>query len=152
MTGIAKSILIAMIVAVCLMIFTQFIYFFPSYMTMVIETFNLSQIAASDNYIKNTYLTDSLRRLESHPNFSDVKIDVTNADGSTATGYDDETLYEHSADSEKPYRQRGNEVQVEVSALYRLSITLWGTPVEEYMRVSFTLTTTGLKHYKDLAY
>ncbi|HOA97866.1 MAG TPA: hypothetical protein PKK29_08850, partial [Acetivibrio saccincola] len=56
------------------------------------------------------------------------------------------------SENQKPYRQRGKPVTVEIRAVYPLSITLWGKEYERELPVSFSITTTGLKHYKDLDY
>ena len=153
----AKTILISILVSVCLLLFTNLMFFFPWYMTLVIETFNLSQIAASDNYVKHTYYYDIERRLEDKPIFREkadkIEIIVLNKDHATAVGSDDETYYFSRSEIEKPYRQRGEPVNVEIRAVYPLSINLWDDErLEREIPVSFSLETIGLKHYKDLEY
>ncbi|HEX9058744.1 MAG TPA: hypothetical protein VF941_01040 [Clostridia bacterium] len=154
MQGVAKAVLISILVSVCILLFVNLVFFFPWYMTLVIETFNLSQVAANDNYIKQSYYDDALERLKDRPIFRDkpdkIVISAKNEGGFTAVGDNDETTYEALTDLQKPYRQRGKPVTVEVDAVYPLSITLWGNKVEKDIPVSFSLTTIGLKHYKDL--
>lgn len=154
MQGVAKAVLISILVSVCILMFVNLIFFFPWYMTLVTETFNLSQVAASDNYIKETYYDDAINRLQDRPIFrdkpNDIAINVKNSSGYTATGNNDETYYEGFAEFEKPYRQRGEPITVEVEAVYPLSITIWGKEVEREIPVSFSMTVVGLKHYKDL--
>lgn len=154
MQGIAKGLVITILVSICIMLFTNLVFFFPWYMTMVIETFNLSQAAASDNYIKQAYYDDALDRLKTRPIFrdkaSDIVITVKNDDNYSAVGDDDESVYSGLTELSKPYRQRGKPVSVTVEAIYPLSVELWGTPYEKELTVSFSLTTIGLKHYKDL--
>lgn len=154
MKGFAKAILISMFVSIAFILFTNLIYFFPWYMTLVYETFNLSQVAASDNYVKQSYFDDIEYRLENKPIFrerrDEIEINITNEYGNEAVGYDDETYY--STLTNKPYLQRGHSITVELRAVYPLSISIWGNPVEKEIPVSFTLKTTGLKHYKDLDY
>ncbi len=156
MQGFAKAVLAAILVSICIMLFTNMVFFFPWYMTLITETFNLSQIAASDNYIKQSYHDDSLDRIKDRPIFRDKAsfIDITaiNSDGDDAVGRDDESYYEDLGEYDKPYRQRGEPVTVEISAVYPLSITLWGTKYEKELPVSFSITSVGLKHYKDLDY
>ena len=156
MKGFAKAVLAAIFVSVAFMIFINFIYFFPWYMTIIYETFNLTQIAANDNYVKESYYNDILYRLKEKPMFREkaekIEIIVLNDDGYTAIGNDDETIYEDSLDYEKPYKQRNSHLSVEIKAVYPLSVTLWGQKVEREIPVSFSLKTTGLKHYKDLDY
>ncbi len=156
MQAFAKSILISILVSVCLLLFTSLIFFFPWYMTLVVETFNLSQIAAGDNYVKQTYYDEALHKLRDRPIFRDkadeINIEVLKDGGGSAIGYDDETLYYYLGDNEKPYRQRGESITVRISAEYPFSITLWGEPLERPFPIQFELKTVGLKHYKDLPY
>ncbi|MCJ8011824.1 hypothetical protein MUG84_08720 [Paenibacillus sp. KQZ6P-2] len=154
MRGLAKSVLVAILVSVCIMMFTNLVFFFPWYMTLVVETFNLSQAAASDNYIKQSYYDDALDRMRNRPIYrdkaEDIRIAVTNESGYSAIGGDDEEAYAALTEWEKPYRQRGKSVTVTVSAVYPLKVTLWGKKYEQEIPASFSLTTIGLKHYKDL--
>lgn len=156
MRGIAKSLLVTILVSVCIMLFTNLVFFFPWYMTLVVETFNLSQAAASDNYIKQSYYDDTLSRLKDRPIYrekaGDIRITAVNESSYNAVGSDDETVYAALTELDKPYRQRGKPVKVTVSAVYPLAITLWGKKYEREIPVTFSLTTTGLKHYKDLNY
>ena len=154
MQGMAKAVLISILVSVCILLFVNLVFFFPWYMTLVIETFNLSQVAANDNYIKQSYYDDALERLKDRPIFRDkadkIVISAINEGECTAVGDNDETTYEELTELQKPYRQRGEPVTVEVSAVYPVSITIWGNKVETDIPVSFSLTAIGLKHYKDL--
>lgn len=157
MKGIAKATLISIIVTVALFVFTSFIYFFPWYTTLIVETFNLSQIVAGDNYLKATYREDTLSRLQDKPIFREypdkIKIEVYKEDGSTkAEGDDDETIYETSVDQDKPYQQRGYTIEVKISAVYPLKITIWGRTIVQDIPMEFKMKTVGLKHYKDLDY
>ncbi|TCK90646.1 hypothetical protein EDC19_2415 [Natranaerovirga hydrolytica] len=157
MQAIAKAILKTIIVTVFILLFMNMVYFFPWYMTMITETFHISQLVANDNYLKQSYYDESLNRLRERPIFRerkyDIEIIVLNESGSRAVGYDDESLYEYSTDFSKPYRQRGSPITVEIKANYPLSLTLWGNRIEGIdIPASFSLTTFGLKHYKDLEY
>ncbi|WP_238655345.1 hypothetical protein [Paenibacillus piscarius] len=156
MRGVAKSFLIAIVVAASIMVFTNLVFFFPWYMTLVIETFNLSQVAAGDNYIKQSYYDDALKRLKERPIYREhpdqIEIEAVNEDNGRAVGNDDETVYANATELEKPYRQRGEPVTVTVRAVYPLSVRLWGEELRTEIPVSFSLTSVGLKHYKDLEY
>lgn len=156
MASFAKSILVALFVVTAILMFTNIVFFFPWYMTIVVETFNISQIVASDNYLKDTYYYDTLYRMQEQPVFREnphmVLIDVENAYGREARGNDDETMYYHSNDWDKPYLQRGESLMVRVQAVYPFKITIWGEAVGFDVPFSFSLKTTGLKHYKDLDY
>lgn len=157
MRGIAKAILAALLVSIGIMIFTNLVFFFPWYMTLVVETFNLSQIAASDNYIKKSYEDEILKRLRSRPFFNrlpeEISIEATNADGYSAiSDHNDESYYADLPEIRKPYRQRGEPITVQIKATFPLSVQLWGKEYTSKIPVTFTLKTTGLKHYKDLDY
>lgn len=156
MAGIARAVLVTIIVSICLLLFINLALFFPWYITLITETFHLSQVVASDNYLKESYYDDALDRLQERPIFRDkrhaIKISVKNADQYDAIGYNDETFYIDRAKFEKPYRQRGEPINVEISAVYPLTITLWGEKYEQEIPISFSMTTTGLKHYKDLEF
>lgn len=154
MQGLAKGVLVTILVSISMLLFVNFVYFFPWYATLVTEAYHLSQAAANDNYLKQSYYDDALDRLRDRPIFRDkrdkIAIKVSNADNRSAVGGDDETLYESYAEWDKPYRQRGEPVTVTIEAVYPLSVTLWGKKYEREVPVSFTIKTTGLKHYKDL--
>ncbi|WP_199613906.1 hypothetical protein [Paenibacillus alkalitolerans] len=156
MRGIAKALLVAILASIGIMLFTNLIFFFPWYLTLVVETFNLSQAAASDNYIKQSYYDDALQRMKERPVFrekpEDIRITAVNESSYSAIGSDNESSYAALTELEKPYRQRGSPVTVTMSAVYPLSITLWGRKYEREVPVTFSLTTIGLKHYKDLNY
>lgn len=156
MRGFAKVTFMSIVGAIALLVFTSFIYFFPWYTTLIVETFNVSQIVAGDNYLKQTYYTDTLERLKDRPVFKDnpsaIQIIVLNEDDKDAIGNDDEATYEERAEMDKPYRQRGHTIEVELSAIYPLKVTLWGKTYVRNVPVTFKMKTVGLKHYKDLEY
>ncbi len=155
MRGVAKAVLASIFISMFLLIFSSFIYFFPWYATLVVETFNISQVVAGDNYLKESYYNDALDRLKSRPLYRDVAILVDKEgydSGRSARGVDDEKVYENLSESEKPYRQRGESIIVTVKAKYPLHIKIMGEYHERLIEVSFKMKTVGLKHYKDLDY
>lgn len=156
MRGVAKAVLGVILSSVAILLLLNLAFFFPWYLTLITETYNVSQIVAGDNYMKETYYEDALERLQKRPIFRDkedkIEILVTNADGRSAIGDDDETVYYDSSEMDKPYLQRGEELEVEIRAVYPFTITLWGEKLERELPVSFSMSTTGLKHYKDLDY
>jgi hypothetical protein len=167
MTAPIKAVLMAIIVAGMLYILTHLAFFFPFYMTMVTETFNLANIAANDNYVKETYYDYSFDSLISRPMFNkawaleggdgwnngNVRITVTNVDGERAVGSDNEFDYNTTDGPEdKPYRQRGEPIVVTVSAAYPFEVSMWNWTITRAMPVSFSITTVGLRYYKDLDY
>ncbi|WMT42039.1 hypothetical protein RE628_06275 [Paenibacillus sp. D2_2] len=143
MRAFAKAILITIIVTVSFMIFTNFIYFFPWYTTLIVETFNVTQIVASDNYLRDDLKEDVLEKLQDRPIYrkkaDQIKISVKKKDSDTdehsAEG-GKVSLYEDVPDQDKPYRQRGEPVTVKISAVYPLSIKLWGKELEREVPVS----------------
>lgn len=156
MKGVAKATLISIVVTIALFMFTSFINFFPWYTTLIVETFNISQIVAGDNYLKESDRDDALTRLKGRPIFKEypdkIEIEVRTEDDKDAIGSDDETIYETSVDQDKPYRQRGYTIKVKLSAVYPLKITIWGKTYVREIDMPFTMKTVGLKHYKDLDY
>lgn len=160
MRAFAKSILVSILVAAAIVVFTNFIYFFPWYTTLIVETFHVTQIVASDNYLKEEHKDNVLESLKERPIFrqraEDIKISVKkepdDRDEHSAEGENDASVYASVTEEFKPYRQRGNPVTVTIKAVYPFNITLWGREIERELPVSFTLKTVGLKHYKDLPY
>jgi len=160
MQGVAKAVLVAIIVSICFLLFLNFALFFPWYSTLVIETFNLSQIAAKDNYVKQSYYENALENLKERPIYKDksdkIEIEIMNSDYREAVGFDDESIYTNEdygySDWDKPYRQRGEPITVTIKAVYPFTVTLWGKKYEREFPVEFSLQTIGLKHYKDLDY
>ncbi|MDR1687854.1 MAG: hypothetical protein LBS21_04495 [Clostridiales bacterium] len=154
MRALGKTVIGAIVISVLIVFFTKLAGMFPFYLTMITETFNLANIAATDNYIKEQYYTDSLDGLRSLPlyreNASSVEIEILNADGRTAVGDNDEYGYIDADPSFKPYLQRGNPVSIRISAVYPFQFELWGRPTAFDVPVSFSLTTVGLRYYKDL--
>ncbi|GIO85881.1 hypothetical protein J25TS5_28130 [Paenibacillus faecis] len=160
MRAFAKSILISILVTVAIIVFTNFIYFFPWYTTLIVETFHVSQKVASDNYLKKDYRDEVLEELQKRPIFNqrpdDIQISVRKVkdddDEHSAEGDTDAKVYENLDDDSKPYRQRGKPVTITLSAVYPFKMKLWGREIEQEFPVSFTMKTIGLKHYKDLPY
>ena len=70
MAGPIKAVLVAIVASAALFILTQLAFFFPFYMTIVVETFNLANIAANDNYVRHDYWSESLDGLRERPIFS----------------------------------------------------------------------------------
>lgn len=156
MRGVAKGILITILSSVAIILFTNLIFFFPWYMTLVIETFNVSQVVSTDNYLRQEYYNDTMTRIQDRSFFKDypgdVIITVENSDGWSAIGSNNPSDYYDDSIAHKPYRQRGEPVEIVISASFPLSITLWGTTYTQKIDASYSMTTTGLKMYKDLDY
>jgi hypothetical protein len=149
MAGFAKTILIALLVTVVFITFTNVIFFFPWYMTLAYETFNLSQFAANDNYLRQINYNLILNRLQNKPIFKDKYRDIEILPD---YGSDYPSDYAAYADADKPYSQRGNPITVSISAVYPIRITIAGKLLEREIPVVFSLTVAGLRYYKDLDY
>lgn len=160
MQGIAKATLCSIFIALFLLVLSSFIYFFPWYTTLVVETFNVSQIVAGDNYLKESYYQEALEHLNDTPLFdyyqsdSDkcVQITVKNESNRDAIGVDDETYYETMNEEQKPYGQRGRTLTVTIRATYPLKVRIMGNDYAAPITLTCSLKTVGLKHYKDLEY
>ena len=170
MAAAVKAILISLIATAALFLLVHLAFFFPFYMTIVVETFNLANVAANDNYVKYEYWRNSLDDLQNRPMFSkawDIKQDcivieakkgARDENYGSAIGYAGESgtdfYYDEEgwADQDKPYRQRGFPVTVTVSASYPFEVSMWGRTVTRLWPVSFSITTIGLKYSKDLEY
>jgi hypothetical protein len=160
MEEIAKFVLKSILAAIIFVFIMQFAAFFPFYITLVVETFNIANIASNDNYLKETYYSDSLERLKSMPVFNkeseNIKIEVIGEEGQSAIGLDDMAFYNsYEGEYDKPYRQRGKKITVTISAVYVFDFTLWKNTNRTLSltipnNVSFSVTTAGTKYYKDL--
>ena len=152
MAGIGKMIIGAIITSVLVVFLSKVAALFPFYMTIVVETFNLANIAAADNYVKEPYYEETLDSLKKKPLFNQkpdsIKIEILNADGEKALGNANEYYY---IDKDlKPYKQQGNPVKIIISAKYPFEFKLWGRTLDFDVPVSFNITAIGLKYYKDL--
>jgi hypothetical protein len=164
MQAIAKGVVISIVVAIFILVFTNSVFFFPWYMTVVMETFNISQVAATNNYMPKSEYDDALDRMKGYQIFKErpegISVEVMNESGYDAVGNDNPVDYdqEKQNDKSKPYRQRGKPITVKVSAVYPFKLVLWGVDINLNnnlkldIPVSFSLTTIGLKHYKDWDY
>ena len=167
-----KAVLVAIISAAALFLLTHLAFIFPFYTTIVVETFNLANVAANDNYVKQTYWENSHDSLIERPIFKkswdwnagngwdtgNIRITILNKDSRNAVGDDDEFYYDWDGDGPsptgeyKPYCQRGEKITVMVNAVYPFEITMFGQNIRRNVPMSFSITTVGLKYYKDLQY
>lgn len=158
MQGIAKAILVTIITSIIIVLLMNMSFFFPWYLTLVTETYYISQEVASENYLKRSSYKDIKDALEDRPIFNKRKNDIKVLVAKDAGFYNsaipdiDRDDYSDLSDYEKPYQQRGKPVYVKVEAVYPLTVTLWGKEYSKDIPMSFQIVTTGLKHYKDLEY
>jgi hypothetical protein len=148
MAGFAKVILIAIIVATMFVVFTNFVFFFPWYMTLAYETYNLASVTANYNYLPQDEKEFVLENLKSKPIFRECpdKVGIY-SDHEGQFSYD---YYKDLDNSLKPYVQRGETFYVEIRAAYPFKIQLAGTERQINYDVSFRLPVTGIRYYKDL--
>ncbi|MCX7841860.1 MAG: hypothetical protein N2489_02135 [Clostridia bacterium] len=138
MKGIANSILATLIVSICVLSFTNCILFFPWYLTLVYETFNLSVRSANVNCITTEMIQDVYDELGSKPLYrdykGDLKVCLNKAEVKTAT----------------PYTQRGVTYHVGIQAKFPLVLRVFGREYRFTTPVSLHIPTTGTRYYKDL--
>lgn len=148
MAGFAKVILISIIVVTMFVVFTNFVLFFPWYMTLAYETYNLASVAANYNYLPQDEKEFVLENLKSKPVFKECpdKIGIS-SDHEGEFSYD---YYKDLDNSLKPYVQRGEPFYVEIQAAYPFRIQLAGSERQINYDVSFRLPVTGIRYYKDL--
>ncbi|WP_010248658.1 hypothetical protein [Acetivibrio cellulolyticus] len=148
MAGFAKVILISILVVTLFVVFTNFVLFFPWYMTLAYETYNLASVAANYNYLPQGEKEFILDNLKSKPVFKEnpEKI-VISSDHEGEYSYD---YYKELDSSLKPYGQRGESFYVEIRAAYPFKIQLAGSERQLDYDVSFRLPVTGIRYYKDL--
>ena len=185
-----KAVLVAIIASAALFLLTHLAFFFPFYITVVVETFNLANVAANDNYVKYEHWKSSLDGLLASPMISKaqeweewsdgfVSIEVIKGTPFGANGVRCENLcaagmsckgdcaiganvtsgysdfyydLEGWGENARPYRQRGYPVTVTVRAVYPFEIAMWDWRIRDFVHVSYSITTIGLKYYKDLDY
>jgi hypothetical protein len=154
MAGVAKAVLVAMLAGTVILLLTQVAAFLPFYMSLVVTTSSLANAVAVDNYLHETLYEDTLAELQARPLFSKlsdrVEIEVENGTGfnSGSDTPDDYSMIEGEAG--KPYKQRGEPINVTVSAAYPLEMTVWGNTITMEVPVTYSITTVGLRYYKDL--
>jgi len=164
MSGFLKAILISIITVAAIIVFVNMAFFFPWYMEIVQTTFKVSQIISTDNYLAYDCYEDILNELKEKPIFremaDDVIIEAIHQGGNMKpaielSGPHDVSTYYYpmSDETAKPYVQMGNMVTVTISAVYPFRMEMFGKKVTAApIPVSFRMTTTTTRHYKDLEY
>jgi len=148
MVGFAKVILISILVVTLFIVFTNFVLFFPWYMTLAYETYNLASVAANYNYLPQDEKDFILDNLKDKPIFNKCpdKIEI-NSDHEGSNSYE---YYKDLDISLKPYVQRGETFYVEICAAYPFRFEFAGEERKIDYDISFRLPVTGIRHYKDL--
>ncbi|MCL1975340.1 MAG: hypothetical protein FWG61_04165 [Firmicutes bacterium] len=171
MSGFLKAVLIAILTMVSIVILFNAAFFFPWYLTIVEKGFTVSQVIATNNYLPYNEYKDILKSLQDLPIFrerndaEELKIEATHLGGDIVGKNAIEIDYhdlEHyyglgnetdPREADKPYVQMGNPVLITIFARYPFQMTLFGNalPLAD-IPISFSMTTTTTKHYKDLEY
>jgi len=166
--GLLKAILLGIIAATCMIVFINLAYFFPWYMIIVETASTVSQMIANDNYLTydNFDLIDT--ELRKKPIFKERRTEdklwikaehlsegrrtaIETATQSEMFGLID--YYNMNDTNSKPYVQMGNTVEIIIYANYPFQMDFNGRMITVAdIPVTYTVTTTTLKHYKDLDY
>jgi hypothetical protein len=153
MKAVANSILAVLLISIFIMTFTNFIMLFPWYLTLVYETTNLSNDAATVNGITKNMVDNVINDLQDKPLFkrkmSDLKIYIS--DEADPDSEHEVSRAVFSDDSEVKYRrQRGRKVKVGIEAVFPFDLKIFGKTYSYEMPVRFNLTASGVRYYKDL--
>ena len=163
MAGFGKAILISIMAVAAILVLFNMAFLFPWYMEIIETTFEVTQMIATDNYLTFENYTEVYETLKNKPIFCEmrdsVKIEAFHADGRKSAieaanppGYDVNYYYDKEID-EKPYVQMGNLVTVYISATYPFRMEILGRSiVATEIPVTFSMTTSTTRHYKDLPY
>jgi hypothetical protein len=143
MKFMANSILVVLIMTIFIMVFSNFILFFPWYLTLIYQTYNLSIQASGENYVTNLMVIDVKNDLKSRPIFNkmeegDIKINMNDM--------------ELDGVMEPQYLQRGESFAVGIECSFPFEINVGETRFKRSVRVKFEVPTTGLKYYRELGY
>lgn len=137
MAGFAKTILVSILVVVVFLIFTNLVYFFPWYMTLAYETYNLATMAANYNYLSEG---DELLVLDKLKNTSVFKENP------------DSVKIESDRKGEINKGQRGELFYVAIKADFPFEVEMSGVEIKKSFTFEYRLPVTGIKFYKDLEY
>jgi hypothetical protein len=143
MKFMANSILVVLIMTIFIMVFSNFILFFPWYLTLMYQTYNLSVQAAGENYVSQLMVSDVKNDLLNRPIFNrmgdeDIKLNMNEM--------------ELDGVMEPKYLQRGESFTVGIECSFPFEITVGETKFKRSIRVKFEVPTTGLKYYRDLGF
>lgn len=138
---VANSILVTLILSVIFVTFSNFILFFPWYLTLVYETYHLSVQSAAENYISSQMIRDVREDLSNRPIYKRM------GPGDIEIFMDDVKVTEQSR---LDYKQRGQTFTVAIQCRFPFEVRLSGIDFRRDIAVKFQIPTTGLKFYKDL--
>jgi hypothetical protein len=141
MKFIANSILGVLLLSIFIMVFSNFILFFPWYLTLIYQTYNLSVQAAGENTVSDVMVNDVRNDLFKRPVFKkmgyhDIEVSMERM---VLDGY-----------TTPQYLQRGETFTVGISGTFPFEVKIGDTVFKRTIRVGFVVPTTGLKYYKEL--
>ncbi|NLM59650.1 MAG: hypothetical protein GX194_11175 [Clostridium sp.] len=142
MKGVANSILAIILCSFFILSFTNFMLFFPWYLTLVYNTFNVATEASIVNYVTGDMVENVISDLESKPlyrdNISYVKVYMNNR--VIKEGENDTNLR----------LQKGESFNVSIEAQFPFVVKVFGQEFEKKLPIKFTIPTTGVRYYKDM--
>ena len=116
--------------------------FFPWYLTLVYNTFNVATEASIVNYVTGDMVENVISDLESKPlyrdNISYVKVYMN--DHVIKKGENDTNLR----------LQKGQSFNVSIEAQFPFVVKVFGQEFERKLPIKFTIPTTGVRYYKDM--
>ncbi|MFZ5988866.1 MAG: hypothetical protein ACOYWZ_17310 [Bacillota bacterium] len=142
MKGVANSILAAILVSFFMLSFTNFLLFFPWYLTLVYKTFNVATEASTINYVSGQMVEDALNDLETRPMYRD-KIN------SIVISMDNVAVSRYSNDNTRRL-QKGEKFNVSIEADFPFVVKIFGQEFKRELDIKFSIPVTGIRYYKDL--
>lgn len=141
MKFMANAILATLIITIFIMVFSNFILFFPWYLTLMYQTYNISIQAAGENHVSSCMAMDAKEDLVRRPIFSKM-------------GEEDIRVFMNDLEidnfNEPAYLQRGERFNVGLECTFPFEVKVGGAALVRGVSVSFEIPTTGLRYYKDL--
>jgi hypothetical protein len=142
MKGVANSILAVILVSFFILSFTNFLLFFPWYLTLVYNTFNTATEASIVNYVTGDMVGNVISDLESKPLYKDYIGDVK-------VYMNDDVIREGENDTNLRL-QKGDSFNVSIEAQFPFVVKVFGKEFEGKLPIKFTIPTTGVRYYKDM--
>jgi hypothetical protein len=142
MKGVANSILAVILVSFFILSFTNFLLFFPWYLTLVYNTFNTATEASIVNYVTGDMVGNVISDLESKPLYKDYIGDVK-------VYMNDDVIKEGENDTNLRL-QKGDSFNVSIEAQFPFVVKVFGKEFEGKLPIKFTIPTTGVRYYKDM--
>ncbi|NLP15143.1 MAG: hypothetical protein GX383_11865 [Clostridium sp.] len=142
MKGVANSILAVVLVSFFVLSFTNFLLFFPWYLTLIYNTFNVATEASIVNYVTSDMVENVISDLESKPLYKDhigeVKVYMNNVE--VKRGVDNPALR----------LQKGQTFSITIKADFPFVVKIFGNEFERKLPIRFTIPSTGVRYYKDM--